>query len=62
MDQRNTNDTELPFQRKNVTHDGQKGYSPTKAQILQNLNEHLSVHAERMRLLSRAEEGLVSES
>lgn len=59
MDQRNTPDSKLPFQR---THDDLKATSPSKAEILHDLNEHLHVHAERMRLLSRAEEGLVSES
>ncbi|XP_022344687.2 protein SFI1 homolog [Crassostrea virginica] len=59
MDQRNTPDSKLPFQR---THNDLKASSPSKAEILHDLNEHLHVHAERMRLLSRAEEGLVSES
>ncbi|XP_062588757.1 protein SFI1 homolog [Saccostrea cucullata] len=54
------------LQRKTVSVDVHKPdvsqKSPSKAEILQDLNEHLAVHAERMRLLNRAEEGLVSDS
>ncbi|XP_061186254.1 protein SFI1 homolog [Saccostrea echinata] len=54
------------LQRKTVSVDVQKPAisqnSPSKTEILQDLNEHLAVHAERMRLLNRAEEGLVSDS
>ncbi|KAK3095944.1 hypothetical protein FSP39_021123 [Pinctada imbricata] len=43
-------------------HDEHPCKVPSKPDVLQDLGNALAVHAERMKLLSRAEEGLVSES